>query len=88
MMFTVYILYSIKHDKTYAGYTSNLLERYKSHNFLGQKNWTSRYRPWVILYTECFAEKTVAVNREKELKSGKGREWIKQNISDWKIPFS
>jgi putative endonuclease len=36
-MFTVYILYSEKHGKTYVGFTSNLIERFKSHNALQLK---------------------------------------------------
>ncbi|WP_084163759.1 GIY-YIG nuclease family protein [Olivibacter sitiensis] len=32
--FTVYVLYSEKHDKIYIGFTSNLPERLRSHNEL------------------------------------------------------
>jgi len=35
-MFTVYVLYSQQHDKIYIGYTSNLQERFRSHNELGK----------------------------------------------------
>ena len=38
--FVVYVLYSQKFDKTYTGQTSNLIERFKSHNFLGKKGFT------------------------------------------------
>ncbi len=76
-MFTVYVLYSAKYKKTYVGYSSNLEERLKSHNELGKKGWTIKYRPWSILYTEQFAEKKDALLREKELKTGKGRDFIK-----------
>ncbi|WP_084163758.1 GIY-YIG nuclease family protein [Olivibacter sitiensis] len=31
--FTVYALYSEKHDKIYIGFTSNLAERLKSHTY-------------------------------------------------------
>ena len=87
-MFTVYILYSFPHGKTYTGYTSNLIERFYSHNFLSLKNWTGRYRPWVVAYTEVFENKSEAMLREKELKSGKGREWITINIAQWLQFFS
>ncbi|MFV8393908.1 GIY-YIG nuclease family protein [Flavobacterium sp. LB2P6] len=33
--FVVYILYSEKFEKNYTGFTSNLIERFKSHNLLG-----------------------------------------------------
>ena len=42
MIYTVYILYSQTHDKIYIGYTSNLLERFKSHQKLG-KDWTASF---------------------------------------------
>ncbi|PXY38628.1 endonuclease, partial [Flavobacterium cheongpyeongense] len=32
--FVVYILYSEKFKKNYTGFTSNLIERFKSHNVL------------------------------------------------------
>lgn len=35
--FVVYILFSEKHNKTYVGFTSNLIERFKSHNLLAIK---------------------------------------------------
>jgi len=39
-MFTVYVLYSPAHDKIYIGYTSNLEQRFLSHNELGKKGHT------------------------------------------------
>ena len=87
-MFTVYILYSFVHNKTYTGFTSNLIQRFYSHNFLGNKDWTNKYRPWVVIFTETHETKNDALLREKELKSGKGREWIKENIVGWVMIFS
>ena len=82
-MFTVYILYSIAHKKTYTGYTSNLIQRFHSHNQNSNTDWTRSYRPWVVIYCEVLGTKTDALKREKELKSGKGRDWIQENIEDW-----
>lgn len=45
-MFTVYALHSPQYDKIYIGYTSNLDSRVRSHNELGTKGWTIKYRPW------------------------------------------
>ncbi len=66
-MFTVYILYSEKHDKIYIGHTSDLQERFKSHNERGKKGWTINYRPWKIIHRELYETKKQAMNREKEL---------------------
>ena len=77
-MYTVYVLYSEKFNKIYVGYTSCLEQRLLSHNNLGKKGWTIRFRPWILIYSEIFPTKQEAMKREKELKSAKGREWIYQ----------
>ncbi|MFO7826670.1 MAG: GIY-YIG nuclease family protein [Cyclobacterium sp.] len=43
-MFTVYALYSEKFDKIYIGFTSDLQKRLISHNELGTKGWTIKFR--------------------------------------------
>jgi len=80
-MFTVYVLHSPEHHKIYIGCTSNLEQRFKSHNELGKKGWTIRFRPWKIVYTETFQTKEEALLREKQLKSAKGRAFIHQTIN-------
>ncbi|WP_298539148.1 GIY-YIG nuclease family protein [uncultured Aquimarina sp.] len=78
--FVVYILYSEKYDKSYTGYTSDLISRFRSHNQLATKGFTIRYRPWKVVYLEFFNSKKEALVREKFLKSGKGREWVKDKL--------
>ena len=75
-MYIVYILYSVRFNKIYIGYTSDLENRFKSHNELGIKGWTIRFRPWEILHTENFESKSNAMKREKQLKSAAGRDFI------------
>ena len=72
----MYVLYSEKFNKIYIGFTSNLEKRLLSHNELGSKDWTRHYRPWKIILSESFDLKKEALKREKQLKGGKGREWI------------
>jgi putative endonuclease len=76
MIFTVYILYSSTGQKHYTGFTSNLVERLRSHNELG-KDWTAKNRPWQLIYTKEFATKKEAMEYEKWLKTGVGRDFIK-----------
>ncbi|MGY6559404.1 MAG: GIY-YIG nuclease family protein [Nitritalea sp.] len=76
-MFTVYALYSQKFDKIYVGFTSNLEQRLLSHNHLGKKGWTIKYRPWSVFHTETFKTKSEALKREKELKTGNGRQFLR-----------
>jgi putative endonuclease len=64
-MFTVYVLYSIKFNEIYIGFTSDLNNRFLSHNELATKGHTIKYRPWTIAYTEIFENKTEAMKREK-----------------------
>ncbi|MFY8090157.1 MAG: GIY-YIG nuclease family protein [Chitinophagaceae bacterium] len=76
-MFTVYVLYSPIHQKHYTGFTSSVEERLLSHNHLG-KDWTSKYRPWNLIYRKEFEDKSEALQYEKWLKTGVGREFIKR----------
>ncbi|WP_379969684.1 GIY-YIG nuclease family protein [Epilithonimonas sp. UC225_85] len=75
--FVVYILYSEKFNKTYVGFTSSIIDRIKSHNFLATKGYTIKFRPWTVIHTEFFNNKKDAMEREKFLKSGQGRLFVK-----------
>ena len=86
-MFTVYILYSFTHKKTYTGYTSNLIQRFYSHNQFSNIDWTRSFRPWVVAHCEVYETKVEASKREKELKSGRGRDWVQKNINQWILLF-
>ena len=80
MQFTVYVLYSVGYDKIYVGYTSGLESRLRSHNELSTKGWTIKFRPWNLVHYEIFESKTLALKREKELKSYQGRLFIRNVI--------
>ena len=81
-MFSVYVLYSPGFSKIYIGFTSDLNQRIKSHNELGKKGWTVKFRPWILVHCDEFSDKSKALSREKELKGAKGREWIWSLIHD------
>jgi putative endonuclease len=78
--FVVYILYSEKFNKNYTGFTSSLIERFKSHNFFETKGYTLKFRPWKVIHVEFFPSKAEAMKREKYLKTGIGRDFIKNLI--------
>jgi putative endonuclease len=80
-VFIVYALFSRKFDKIYIGFTSNMEERFKSHNELAKKGWTTKFRPWEIIYQEHQALKADAMRREKELKTAAGRKFIRLLIN-------
>jgi putative endonuclease len=75
-MFTVYALYSPGFNKIYIGYTSDLASRLESHNKFARKGYTIHFRPWQLIYSEEFATKFEAMQREKQLKSARGRRFI------------
>jgi len=79
-MYYVYVLKSINHDKIYIGFTSSLEQRLEAHNHAQNKGWTRLYMPWNIVYTESFELKSDAMLREKQLKTGKGRAFIRKEI--------
>ena len=75
-MLTVYVLYSKSYDKIYIGFTSNLEQRLLSHNDLGKKGWTIKFRPWQLIHIEVFQFKQDAMKREKQPKTATGRNSI------------
>ena len=60
--------------------TSDLITRFQFHNYKSTKGFTIKYRPWYCIHVEFFYDKSAALKREKELKSGKGREWVNKYI--------
>jgi putative endonuclease len=80
MAFYVYILQSELDSSFYIGYTNSLEHRLKRHN-AGLSRYTSRKRPWKIVYTESFESKTEALKREKFLKKQKNSDFYKRLIN-------
>jgi putative endonuclease len=76
-MYHVYVLYSKKFEKIYIGYSSNIDQRLKSHNDPGNRGWTKKYKPWILIYSEAVELKNMAILRERQLKSYRGRQFIK-----------
>jgi putative endonuclease len=75
-MYFVYILRSEKVCTSYTGFTNNLDRRLKEHNS-GKTKSTKHNKPWKLLFFETFENRIEARLREKYLKSGIGREYIK-----------
>ncbi|WP_245189508.1 GIY-YIG nuclease family protein [Lunatimonas salinarum] len=60
--------------------TADLITRFKFHNIKAIKGFTTRFRPWYCILVENYHSKNIALNREKFLKSGNGRQWIRNTI--------
>jgi len=74
--YRVYVLRSKKDGKRYIGSTSNIQRRLAEHN-KGLVKSTRNRRPLELVYSEVFADKTSAMEREKFLKTGRGREYLR-----------
>jgi putative endonuclease len=79
-MYFVYVLYSKAFDKIYIGSSSNVKARLDSHNDPRNKGYTARFRPWIVIYQEKRESKHNALIRERQLKTAKGREFIRTII--------
>ncbi|MBI1289174.1 MAG: GIY-YIG nuclease family protein [Flavobacteriales bacterium] len=75
--FVVYVLYSESGDRLYIGYSSVSIERFYWHNERSSKGFTLKYRPWKMIHIEFFDSKSGAMEREKQLKGGQGRNWLR-----------
>ena len=82
-MYSVYALHNARHAKIYIGQTVDLKERLRLHSeHLFQNSYTARFDgDWEIVYTEKLATRQEALQREKQLKSYRGREFIKAIIN-------
>jgi len=82
-MYYVYVIKSLKDGKIYVGHTNNLIKRFKEHN-QGYEKATRPRRPFKLIYYEASNILYDAVLREKSLKTGFGRSYLKRRLSDIK----
>lgn len=83
IMYSVYALVSESSRKIYVGQTVNLELRLKQHNNEVEHvgNYTRQNKgPWRLIYKEEYKTRSEAIKREKQLKSFRGREFIKKFI--------
>ena len=77
-MHSVYVLKSLKNGKCYVGYTGKKVAvRLKEHN-TGSNSFTRLNRPFVLLRSEQYGDKKMALKREHFLKSGQGRKFLNE----------
>lgn len=77
MSYCVYVLQSKIDGRLYTGMTSNFQRRLRQHNS-GKTRSTKSRVPFSVVYTEEVSSRAKARKREVYLKSGAGREFIKQ----------
>jgi len=81
-MHYAYILISEKDGKFYTGSTSNLKRLLDEHNG-GKVELTKRRKPFRLIYYEACIDEKDARQREKYLKSGMGKKYIRGRIKNY-----
>jgi len=82
IFYYVYILRSLKDGKFYIGFTKDLRRRFKEHNSKMSTSTKSRV-PFTLVYYEAYLHSEDAKEREKFLKSGWGRNYIKKSLKHY-----
>ncbi len=82
VIYWVYVLRSLKDNNFYTGFTDNLERRIIEHN-QGLQESTKRRIPFELIYYEYCLNKDDAIAREKYLKSGLGKRYIKSRLRNF-----
>lgn len=76
--FYVYVI-KCSNGSNYIDQTNDLPKRYREHKEGRGADWTRKYSPQYVMYWEELDSRVTAVEREKWLKTGFGRKWIKRS---------
>ena len=82
MYYYVYVLISENDNKFYTGYTSDLRKRVEEHN-KGIVASTKNRRPLRLIYFEGCLNQQDSTRREKYLKSGNGKIYIRNRMKNY-----
>jgi putative endonuclease len=81
-MHYVYLLRSLADGGLNIGYSNNLRLRLRQH--AGGKSFaTSHCGPWKLVYYEAYLNQADALGREKYLKRGAGRQFLKAQLRNY-----
>ncbi|MBI5662604.1 MAG: GIY-YIG nuclease family protein [Ignavibacterium album] len=79
MKYYLYILKSKTSDKYYTGISEDVERRLEFHN-TREKGFTSRYRPWEVVFKKEFENKAEAIRAERNVKRWKSKLMIEKLI--------
>ncbi len=86
-VFSVYVI-RCENGSFYIGQTEDLLKRWQEHKE-GRVGWTKKNKPLEVIHYEEFESRDDAVKRERELKTGFGRKWLKREYKKKRLkPWS
>ena len=75
----MYLLHSISDNGLYIGFSTDLRKRLSEHK-RGASFATKSRGPWKLIYYEAYTEREDAEGREKYLKSGAGRRFLRSQL--------
>ena len=81
-MFYTYVLLSEIDGNFYIGYTEDLKKRVEQHQ-QGLVSSTASKIPYKLVYYEACIEEQDALAREKSLKTGYGRKYLKRRLENY-----
>jgi putative endonuclease len=75
----VYILRSLRDGSYYIGSTQDLSSRLERHN-QGRSKYTKAKRPWKLIYSEEYPDRSSAMKREQEIKNRRSKTYIESFV--------
>jgi putative endonuclease len=85
-VFYVYLLRSVADGGFYIGYSTDLKRRLSEHK-KGASFATKHRGPWKLIYYEAYVDREDAEEREKYLKSGSGRRFLRAQLRHYLKKF-
>lgn len=76
----VYVLENQDDKSLYIGYTTDIRKRINDHSSGKGARTTRLKKNWKLIYTELYLDKFDALGREKFLKGGSGRKYLKKQL--------
>jgi len=83
-LYYTYVLYSLKDNKFYTGYTSDLKRRFEEH-CAGRVASTKNRLPLKLIYFEACLNQQDATHREKYLKTYYGKMFLHNRLKSYLI---
>jgi len=79
----VYFVYALACEggSHYIGHSQDLQQRWNEHRIGTGSEWTKIHKPLYVAHYEEYLSREQAIIREKELKIGFGRKWLKREIA-------
>jgi putative endonuclease len=79
MPYSVYVLQNST-GQLYVGSTGEIERRLQEHQ-RGLARWTASRGPWQLVHREEFSTRSEAMKRERQLKAGQGRQWLRSTLN-------